>query len=149
MQEIKIQIRIEIILMEKNTISIAMCTFENFMEKGKFLKVAGLCLQQKCPKCGKEKIFKKNTEWIAFPEMHKLCPNCHYKFDREPGYFLGAMFVSYALAVGEGLVTFILLKLIFTQMEYFTIAFTIAIVILLFSIWNYKQARVIWINLFP
>lgn len=29
--------------------------------------------------------------------MHERCPECGLKFDREPGYFLGAMYFSYVL----------------------------------------------------
>jgi hypothetical protein len=31
--------------------------------------------------------------------MHERCPVCDLKFEREPGYFLGAMYISYALAL--------------------------------------------------
>jgi hypothetical protein len=31
--------------------------------------------------------------------MHESCPVCDLKFEREPGYFLGAMYVSYAIGV--------------------------------------------------
>lgn len=31
--------------------------------------------------------------------MHPACPVCGLKFEREPGYFLGAMYVSYALSI--------------------------------------------------
>lgn len=31
--------------------------------------------------------------------MSEACPACDYRFEREPGYFVGAMYVSYALAV--------------------------------------------------
>jgi hypothetical protein len=31
--------------------------------------------------------------------MHDTCPGCGLRFNREPGYFLGAMYVSYALAL--------------------------------------------------
>lgn len=31
--------------------------------------------------------------------MHELCPSCGLKFEREPGYFLGAMYLSYGLAL--------------------------------------------------
>jgi Protein of unknown function (DUF983) len=31
--------------------------------------------------------------------MNETCPSCHLKFEREPGYFVGAMYISYALAV--------------------------------------------------
>jgi hypothetical protein len=31
--------------------------------------------------------------------MHEYCPVCSLKFEREPGYFLGAMYISYGLGV--------------------------------------------------
>ena len=33
--------------------------------------------------------------------MHDCCPSCGLKFEREPGYFLGAMYLSYGLALVE------------------------------------------------
>jgi uncharacterized protein (DUF983 family) len=32
--------------------------------------------------------------------MHEQCAVCHLRFEREQGYFLGAMYVNYALTVG-------------------------------------------------
>ena len=31
--------------------------------------------------------------------MYDRCPNCGLLFNREPGYFLGAMYISYGLAL--------------------------------------------------
>jgi hypothetical protein len=31
--------------------------------------------------------------------MHDCCPYCGLHFNREPGYFLGAMYISYGLAL--------------------------------------------------
>jgi len=31
--------------------------------------------------------------------MHERCPVCALKFEREPGYFLGAMYISYGVAL--------------------------------------------------
>ena len=31
--------------------------------------------------------------------MHDSCPTCGLHFNREPGYFLGAMYISYGLGV--------------------------------------------------
>ena len=31
--------------------------------------------------------------------MYERCPVCDLKFEREPGYFLGAMYISYGLAL--------------------------------------------------
>jgi hypothetical protein len=35
----------------------------------------------------------------GFPKMHQRCRVCDLKFEREEGYFLGAMYISYALAL--------------------------------------------------
>ena len=35
----------------------------------------------------------------GFPKMHERCPVCGLRFEREPGYFLGAMYISYALGL--------------------------------------------------
>jgi hypothetical protein len=31
--------------------------------------------------------------------MHERCPVCDLKFEREQGYFLGAMYISYGMAL--------------------------------------------------
>ena len=41
----------------------------------------------------------RRSVWL-FPPMHERCPVCGLKFERESGYFLGAMYISYALGIG-------------------------------------------------
>jgi uncharacterized protein (DUF983 family) len=55
-------------------------------------------LRQRCPRCRSGSIFRYSI-FRGFPKMHERCPVCDLKFDREPGYFLGAMYVSYALGL--------------------------------------------------
>ncbi|MGA8500457.1 MAG: DUF983 domain-containing protein [Candidatus Sulfotelmatobacter sp.] len=62
------------------------------------LATAGDILRQRCPRCRTGSIFPYSI-FRGFPKMHDRCPFCDLKFDREPGYFLGAMYVSYALGV--------------------------------------------------
>jgi hypothetical protein len=31
--------------------------------------------------------------------MHEQCPVCGLRFEREPGYFTGAMYLSYGVAI--------------------------------------------------
>ena len=49
--------------------------------------------QQRCPICCQGRIYE------AGMKINDRCPVCNLRFEREPGYFLGAMYVSYALAV--------------------------------------------------
>jgi uncharacterized protein (DUF983 family) len=46
-----------------------------------------------CPRCGARTLFRG---WFA---MHARCAVCHFRFEREQGYFLGAMYVNYAFTV--------------------------------------------------
>jgi uncharacterized protein (DUF983 family) len=55
-------------------------------------------LHQRCPRCRSGNIFRYSI-FRGFPKMHERCPVCDLKFDREPGYFLGAMYVSYGLGI--------------------------------------------------
>ena len=56
--------------------------------------------RQHCPQCRMGEIFGGSVFRIyAWPKMHERCPVCDLKFEREPGYFLGAMYISYGLGV--------------------------------------------------
>ena len=55
-------------------------------------------LRQMCPRCRSARIFRKSI-FTGFPRMQERCPNCGLKFEREQGYFLGAMYISYVLAL--------------------------------------------------
>jgi uncharacterized protein (DUF983 family) len=50
-------------------------------------------LALRCPRC------LRGPVWRSFLGMHERCPECGLAFEREPGYFTGAMVVSYVLAV--------------------------------------------------
>jgi len=50
-----------------------------------------------CPRCRQGPIFQGSILW--FTPMRERCPVCGLKYEREEGYFLGAMYISYALAV--------------------------------------------------
>ncbi len=50
-------------------------------------------LRGRCPRCRDGKIF------AGILKMNERCPSCALLFEREPGYFTGAMVVSYTLGV--------------------------------------------------
>jgi uncharacterized protein (DUF983 family) len=50
-------------------------------------------LRQRCPRCGQGRIFG------GLIRMNRRCPICGIAFEREPGYFLGAMYFSYGMGV--------------------------------------------------
>jgi uncharacterized protein (DUF983 family) len=55
-------------------------------------------LHQRCPRCRVGKIFHHSI-FLGFPKMHEECSVCLLRYEREPGYFLGAMYISYGLGL--------------------------------------------------
>jgi uncharacterized protein (DUF983 family) len=59
-------------------------------------------LNQLCPRCRLARMFQGSILQVyrlRWPKMHQHCPVCRLKFEREPGYFLGAMYISYGMAL--------------------------------------------------
>jgi uncharacterized protein (DUF983 family) len=50
-------------------------------------------LRGRCPRCSMGQVF------VGQRSMNDLCPVCGLRFQREQGYFLGAMYVSYPLSI--------------------------------------------------
>ena len=106
-------------------------------------------MKEKCPNCGKSDVYEKKTKVLQLPVMKDDCDVCHYHFDREPGYFLGAMYISYGLAVLQGISTFLLLYTFLPNIPTIWVVVMILLVISLFSMKNYKLSRIIYIHIFP
>lgn len=62
-------------------------------------------LKAKCPQCQSGKMFKKSALKLnSFTEMFDTCSVCGLKYEVEPGFFWGAMYVSYGITTGMMLV---------------------------------------------
>ena len=79
--------------------------------------------------------------------MNKRCDVCWEDFQREPGYYFGAAYVSYGLTVGFGGFLFVILCGLFdfTALQYL-LSFTGLLLLLLPPL--YRASRLIWINFF-
>jgi len=78
--------------------------------------------------------------------MHEECPHCHHHFEKEPGYFLGAMYVSYALTLAQGVPIYILVHHFTTSLA-LTASIMFAVFVLL-SFSNFRYSRLIWMYMF-
>ncbi len=105
-------------------------------------------IKGKCPNCEKGDIFESNGNifLLRVPRMHEKCSECGYRFEKEPGYFLGAMYVSYGLTILEMFVVFFATFWFVPLWLFFTLILTTLVI---FSFFNFRWARIIWINLFP
>ena len=76
----------------------------------KSLSKAMLTLQ--CPRCRGGKMFIGTPYSRGQFTMHEKCTNCGFKFEREPGFFWGGLFVNYALVTAISLVMLVIFYLL-------------------------------------
>jgi uncharacterized protein (DUF983 family) len=112
---------------------------ENHKERSE-LKAA---MHARCPRCRTGAMFTGKTYGFKVQKMNETCPHCALKFEREPGYFYVAMFVSYAMNVAELIAacvaTYILTGNLESPWLYLTVALGTALVL---APINYRYSRV-------
>ena len=97
-------------------------------------------LHLRCPRCGEAQTFQGLFRML--PE----CPTCGLKFEREPGYFLGAIYINYAATV-------VCMLAGFFALDYFVnLSLTYQIIVwssfgLVFPILFYRYSKSLWLCL--
>ena len=103
--------------------------------------------QGKCPRCAVGHVFKHPLLNPHFAAMHNECPNCQATFQPEPGFYFGAMFVSYAITVVIMAISSLFLWLFFKAGTNVYIV-TFLFVTILFMPVSYRFSRLIWLYWF-
>ena len=102
-----------------------------------------------CPKCQNESMYldKNPLHLKKILKMHDNCSHCGLKYQIEPSFFYGAMYVSYGLNVAVGIAAFIISFIIFGYS--LKVAFiTIIIILMLLFPFVLRWSRNIYINMF-
>ncbi len=77
--------------------------------------------------------------------MHAQCPVCGLPFEREPGYFVGAMYLSYGVAL---LATApVWLTMMWLRRSLGEVLLAIGPLLLVGAPWLFRYARVLWLYL--
>lgn len=111
----------------------------------------------KCPSCGQTKLFKESLWSFKNPiAMNESCANCGENFQKEPGFYFGAAYVSYGITVALWVAVFVALYCFnmwgLTEFEFtknpvkFFVWGIITLLVLLLPI--YRLSRSIWLGLF-
>lgn len=101
----------------------------------------------RCPRCREGKLFKQPYKLSHSFSMPPNCPTCGVDFHREPGFYFGAMFITYALSSWA----FFFIGLIMTfgfGLDFNTALIVILIVAVLTFVYVFRVARSMWIHVF-
>ena len=110
------------------------------MDWSRARRVFGRGLRLLCPRCGAAKVF-------AGPfRMHERCPACGLHFEREPGYFVGAIYLNY------GATTLITMGGYFLLDAWLGLALGLQLLVwgtfaVGFPLWFFRYSKSLWLSL--
>jgi uncharacterized protein (DUF983 family) len=96
-------------------------------------------LRQRCPRCCEGRIYAGGMQ------MNERCPVCHLQFEREPGYFMGSLYISYGMATILLLIGLWIGSTLFPEMDLGWIVLICAACFVPFVPMVTRYARVLWI----
>lgn len=113
---------------------------------GKGTKVYSM-FNLKCPKCHEGDLFPTGSFSFDKPfDMHDRCPHCGQDYLPEPGFYYGAMFISYIFTAW-----FCILFVLFVHwvLGWSTMASFAALIAVMafFFVYTFRLARSIWLNI--
>ncbi|HEY9117525.1 MAG TPA: DUF983 domain-containing protein [Roseivirga sp.] len=105
--------------------------------------------QGRCPQCREGKLFPFAAYNLSkFTKINQNCASCGVKFEREPRFFDGAMYISYALSVGLFLVSAFIIYMFFHPVsENVYMIAIISEVVLLYPI-MFRYSRIFYLYIF-
>jgi len=101
-------------------------------------KLLGRGLRSRCAVCGTGPLF------AGFLTMHEKCSHCGVKFEREPGFFLGSIYINYGLTALLATVGFVFLFANRLDNDWRWKGILIAFVVI-FPIFFHRLARSLWL----
>jgi uncharacterized protein (DUF983 family) len=102
----------------------------------------------KCPRCNEGDIYEDANPYNLKKlfKMHKHCNVCGLKYEKEPSFFHGAMYVSYGMTVAMFIIVFVISQLLGLNLIVSFIA-VIATIVLMIPV-TFKLSRLIYLNFF-
>lgn len=111
--------------------------------------LASALLHCKCPRCREGNIYQyPNHQVFQFAKTNKECPVCKLQFEREPGFFFGAMYISYAFSVAIVIATGLLVYGLMDDPPFILLLLLIPGIALLALPFSFRYSRVLFLYAF-
>jgi hypothetical protein len=110
--------------------------------------LASALIKGKCPRCREGEMFAYPiTKLSKFNKMNGHCPRCGQRFEPEPGFYQGAMYVGYGFTIAVILLIGLSLYLLGDPSDTVYIGTVIGVMILLVPL-NYRYSRIVYLYSF-
>lgn len=106
-------------------------------------------IMAKCPRCREGNMFPAGTLYSSkFANMHPSCSCCGQTFEPEPGYYYGAMYVSFGLSTGIFLAVLLVLSLLVEEITTAMMLTAVLVIVIGLLPVLFRLSRALWINIF-
>jgi uncharacterized protein (DUF983 family) len=107
--------------------------------KNRFVVLVSRAIRLRCPLCGQGRLFRN---WFI---MQERCSHCGVKFEREPGFYLGSIYINYGLTALVATIVYPVLRIGWGFPKNPLLLGTMVFVVL-FPITWFPWARSLWIG---
>lgn len=104
--------------------------------------------RNRCPVCQEGKPFKNGAYSPGFSQMNDECECCGHKYEKEPGFFYGAMYVSYALTVAIMVSMIVATYVLIPNAGAGAYIAAVVLGVLVLIPATFRGSRLIWMNFF-
>lgn len=105
--------------------------------------------RMKCPRCQEGEFFISHPyDMKNLGKTHKNCSKCGLKYEKEIGFYYGAMYASYALGVALFVTCWVSFNLFFPSAGTWTQITIISGLSIFLSPYLYALSKIIWANIF-
>jgi uncharacterized protein (DUF983 family) len=104
-------------------------------------------LEAKCPRCRQGGIFQySNLKLSKFTDTHKYCSVCGLEYEIEPGFFIAAMYISYAMSVALAFTTGVAVFILGSDppLWVYMLVVTLALIILVPFMFRYSRVLLLY-----
>ena len=105
----------------------------------RLFQILSRSLRLRCPACGTGRLYRG---WL---KMNAACSNCHLSFQREPGFYLGAIYFNYGLTALVVSIAYPVLVLTRQLSSQTALAVCMTFVVL-FPLCFFRFARGLWLG---
>lgn len=106
-------------------------------------------LKMKCPQCHEGDFFSSSIYDLKnMGNIHEVCASCGCKYSKEPGFYYGAMYVSYGLSVAVLVAAFVLTYLLYPGASSLVYIGVLLVAIVVLAPYVYALSKIIWANMF-
>lgn len=109
----------------------------------------GSILANKCPACREGKMWNQGPYKLSkMTHMNKRCPKCNTNLEPEPSFYTGALYVGYAFTVAIVLGVFTVFNFIHEDPSINRMFFWVTLITVLFAPLSLRYSRNIWAYVF-